>query len=143
MFTMLCCALTGILGGYFVKQQGIQTLNKIRTALESGKVPADEAIEALMLLIVGVLLCVPGFITDFLGFLIILPFVRKPIASMLVNHFKSMISTGNIHFSYTGSPKKPAHQPYESENGYSNTPQEPQRIEDAEIVDDQTKTTQP
>ncbi len=138
IFTMACCVITGVLGGYFVKQQGLQTLDKIRQSLESGVVPADEAIEALMLLIVGVLLCVPGFITDFLGFMIIIPFIRKPIASMLVNHFKSMVLSGNVKFSFSGQTMNPNQHTNQPENNYSSTPSEPGKIEDAEIVDDKT-----
>lgn len=96
VFAMACCVLTGIIGGYLVKQQGLATLARIRQTLENGALPADEAIEAVMLLIVGVLLCVPGFITDFLGFLIIIPAIRKLLARQLVNHCKERIASGDI-----------------------------------------------
>lgn len=95
-FTMICCALTGIIGGYFVKSQGLETFSRIKKSLGQGQIPADETVEALLLLIVGVLLCVPGFITDILGFLIIVPGFRKMIAATLVQRFKAGINSGQF-----------------------------------------------
>ena len=137
LFTILFCAFTGIVGGYFVRQQGLVTLRKIQSTLAAGKVPADEAVEALMLLIVGILLCLPGFITDTLGFLIIIPFVRKPIAARLVNHFSKIISSGNTNiytnFSYPGNSD------YSQPNQNSDNVNEV--IEEAQIIEeDKTKT---
>lgn len=132
MFTILFCAFTGIVGGYFVRQQGLVTLRKIQLTLASGKVPADEAVEALMLLIVGILLCLPGFITDTLGFLIIIPFIRKPIAAKLANHFSKVISSGNtnIYTNFTNTGNKTSTQDKDnSEN--TNTV-----IEDAQIIEE-------
>ncbi|MBU1109170.1 MAG: FxsA family protein [Candidatus Riflebacteria bacterium] len=96
LFTMACCAFTGVVGGYFVRQQGLITLSKIKQTIESGVLPADEAIEALLLLIVGILLCVPGFITDFMGFLIIIPGIRNMVAKRLVKSFKAEIGSGRF-----------------------------------------------
>lgn len=103
IFTMGFCAFTGIVGGFFVRQQGLITLSKIKHTLEKGALPADEAIEALLLLIVGVLLCVPGFITDFMGFMIIIPFIRKMVARYLINSFKSGLDSGRFKV-YTSEP---------------------------------------
>ncbi|OGK07747.1 MAG: hypothetical protein A2W80_06135 [Candidatus Riflebacteria bacterium GWC2_50_8] len=96
LFTMACCVFTGIAGGYLVRQQGLATLARIKQTLESGVLPADEAIEAMLLLIVGVLLCVPGFITDTLGFLIIIPGIRSMVAKHLVKRFKAEIDSGRF-----------------------------------------------
>lgn len=108
LFTMVCCVFTGIVGGYFVRQQGMQTLVRIRQTLEGGALPADEAVEGLLLLIVGVLLCVPGFITDTMGFLIIIPAIRNMVAKRLVKRFKAGIDTGNFRV-YTSGSATPHH----------------------------------
>lgn len=98
VFTMLCCAFTGILGGYFVRQQGLATLARFKQTLDQGALPADEAVEGLLLLIVGVLLCVPGFITDTMGFLIVIPGIRKIVARMLIKSIQENIKAGTIKF---------------------------------------------
>lgn len=96
LFTIFFCAITGIVGGYFVRLQGLITIDRIKNSINSGKIPADEAIEALMLFTVGILLCVPGFITDTLGFLIIIPPIRRVVASLVVAKIKQISSSGNI-----------------------------------------------
>lgn len=106
LFTIACCAFTGIAGSYFVRQQGLRTLAKIKQTLESGVIPADEAIEALLLLIVGILLCVPGFITDSIGFLIIIPGIRNIVAKHLLKRFTAEVSGGNFKiYTATSSPE--------------------------------------
>ncbi len=101
LFTIACCVFTGILGGYLVRKQGLQTLVRIQNSINSGKIPADEGIEALLLLIVGVLLCVPGFITDTLGFLIVVPAIRSFIARLMVKELQKAVASGQIHTFHT------------------------------------------
>lgn len=127
LFTMGCCVFTGLLGGYLVREQGLQTLGKIQQAINAGQIPADEAVEGLMLLVVGVLLCVPGFITDTLGFLIIVPFIRKSIAKLVVERIKAMIMSGQIKVHTPG---------FASENAVSSHEKADERIENAEIVEE-------
>ena len=133
IFTMACCVLTGILGGYFVRQQGLATLSRIKQTIEQGALPADEAIEALLLLIVGVLLCVPGFITDFLGFMIIIPPIRAVVAKAIMEKLKAQISAGTIkvqsgfNFGPGQNPGKTATKP---------TPERDDDIENATIIEE-------
>ncbi|MGM0598562.1 MAG: FxsA family protein [Candidatus Rifleibacteriota bacterium] len=133
IFTMACCVVTGILGGYFVKQQGLYTLAKIRQTLDQGEIPAEKAIEALLLLIVGVLLCVPGFITDFLGFLIIIPFFRSIAAKILIKNFKESIKNGQFKF-YSTTSTASNDQPREKNDENTDTPSA-NEIENATIID--------
>jgi UPF0716 protein FxsA len=69
--------LTAIVGAALLRQQGLVTLNRFRTALDEGYLPAMEIVEGVALLIGGVLLLTPGFITDAVGFLLLLPTTRK------------------------------------------------------------------
>jgi len=130
MFTMACCVFTGILGGYLVKAQGLQTLNRIQVSINQGQLPADEAVEALMLLIVGILLCVPGFITDALGFLVIIPAVRKTVAGIVVKHISSMIASGKVHVFTPGARNSPEEYFRESKKP------DAEEIENAEIIEE-------
>lgn len=127
LFTMGCCVFTGLLGGYLVREEGLQTLGKIQQAINAGQIPADEAVEGLMLLVVGVLLCVPGFITDTLGFLIIIPFIRKSVAKLVVERIKAMILAGDIKVHVPG---------FAGENTVNSHEKAEERIENAEIVEE-------
>lgn len=137
LFTIACCAVTGLLGGYFVRQQGLITMDRIRTSLAKGEIPADEAVGGFMLFIVGILLCVPGFITDTLGFLIIVPFIRRSVAKIVVKNFSKIIQSGNMQF-YSSSAA--SNNNSASENTYTNddpmsSERTPELIEDAHIVE--------
>ncbi len=68
---------TALLGGVLVRLQGFSTALRVRQGLERGEVPAVEMLEGLVLLISGILLLLPGFVTDAVGFLFLVPPVRR------------------------------------------------------------------
>ncbi|MGN6548991.1 MAG: FxsA family protein [Pararhizobium sp.] len=68
--------LTAILGSILLRVQGFGVLARIRQDVENRRVPARELVHGLMILLAGVLLITPGFITDTLGFLLFIPPVR-------------------------------------------------------------------
>ncbi len=74
--TVGLCLFTAALGGLLVRLQGITVLLRVRGMLARGEVPAVEMLEGLMLLVAGILL-LPGFITDSLGFLMLVPRLRR------------------------------------------------------------------
>ena len=78
--TILLVLLTAMLGAFLVRVQGLSTLAKVQTSLSRGEIPATELIEGLILLLTGVLLLTPGFFTDALGFLCLVPRIRHRIA---------------------------------------------------------------
>ncbi|MBA6224651.1 FxsA family protein [Colwellia sp. MB02u-18] len=80
---------TAWLGAKYVRQQGISTLNSVQTKMAQGQMPSDEIVTALMLLVAGVLLVTPGFVTDFLGLSLLIPAVRHTIAASVMSHISS------------------------------------------------------
>lgn len=79
------CALTGIVGGAVVRKQGLQTLIDIRDSLSRGVFPPIEIISGLMLIVLGALLMVPGFITDTIGMILLIPSVRLGVARRVLS----------------------------------------------------------
>ena len=75
--TIVIIFLTGIIGVYFAKLQGIQTLKSGMVNLYQNKVPAYELVSGASIAVAALLLIIPGFFTDFLGFLLLIPFTRK------------------------------------------------------------------
>ena len=71
--------LTGILGAFLARLQGLQTLYRIQERLREGNMPSSELLDAVLIVIAGIVLLTPGFLTDFLGFLLLIPPTRKPI----------------------------------------------------------------
>ena len=74
--TIALCLLTAMLGTGLLRQQGLQTLARARHNLDRGALPAMELLEAVALLIGGVLLLTPGLVTDVVGFACLIPMTR-------------------------------------------------------------------
>ncbi|GGO66278.1 membrane protein [Bowmanella pacifica] len=76
--------LTAAVGAALVRQQGVTTLMQARQKMAAGLSPGQEMLEGLMLAIAGVLLLTPGFVTDALGLLLVMPISRPFIARWLM-----------------------------------------------------------
>ena len=75
--------LTGFLGAFMARMQGLQTLFRIQESLREGRMPSGELLDALVIVIAGVVLLTPGFLTDSAGFLLLIPTTRNSITSWL------------------------------------------------------------
>ena len=78
--------LTAIIGFYFAKLQGIRTLKSGMINLYQNKLPVYELLSGASIAIGALLLMLPGFFTDFLGFLLLIPFTRKIIFSIALKN---------------------------------------------------------
>ena len=75
--TIALIFLTAVIGIYFAKLQGIQTLKSGMVNMYQKKVPVYELISGASIAIAALLLIFPGFFTDFIGFLLLVPLTRK------------------------------------------------------------------
>ena len=75
--TVALVVFTAVLGALLLRLQGLETLRRVQLAMMRGEVPAAEMLEGVVLLISGALLLTPGFFTDTLGFLGLVPSVRR------------------------------------------------------------------
>ena len=75
--TVALIFLTAIIGVYFARLQGIQTLKSGMINLYQNKTPIYEIMSGASIALAALLLIIPGFFTDFLGFLLLIPFTRK------------------------------------------------------------------
>jgi len=75
--TVALIFLTAIIGLYFAKYQGLQTLKSGMVNLYQNKMPIYEIISGASIALAAFLLIVPGFFTDFVGFLLLIPYTRK------------------------------------------------------------------
>jgi UPF0716 protein FxsA len=76
--------LTAVIGGVLVRLQGLSVLGRVRASLDRGDVPALEMLDGALLLIAGFLLLLPGFVTDAIGFLLLVPVVRRLVIARYV-----------------------------------------------------------
>ncbi len=86
--TVAIVMLSAWLGAKYVRQQGLATLQSVQTKMAQGEMPSGEIVTGLMLLVAGVLLVTPGFVTDILGLSLLIPAVRKSIAEQAQKHIK-------------------------------------------------------
>jgi UPF0716 protein FxsA len=82
-WTILLLVLDSLLGSWLIKREGGRAWQALRTALDTGRMPARELADGALILVGGTLMLSPGFVTDALGILLILPFTR-PVARRLL-----------------------------------------------------------
>jgi UPF0716 protein FxsA len=92
--TVSLVVFTAVLGAWLVRLQGLSTLNRVRAVLLQGEVPAVEALEGVALLISGALLLTPGFFTDTLGFLLLVPAVRRGVILWMIKRHMIRMTGG-------------------------------------------------
>ncbi|MCI5077529.1 FxsA family protein [Oricola sp.] len=77
--TLGMVVLTAIIGSILLRVQGFGLLTRMRTELDQGRVPGRDLVHGVMILIAGILLLTPGFVTDTIGFLLFVPPLRDAI----------------------------------------------------------------
>ena len=75
--TIVIVVLTGFGGAILAKWQGLMVMSNISRDLSQGRTPAPHMIDGVMILVAGLMLITPGLITDTVGFLLLIPIVRK------------------------------------------------------------------
>ncbi len=87
--TVLIIFITAIIGARLTKIQGSQTIRNVQSAIRMGKIPHREVLDGLMILVAGAILLTPGFLTDFVGFCLLIPklrsYLRGFLKSFLIN----------------------------------------------------------
>ncbi|TXC90194.1 membrane protein FxsA [Metabacillus litoralis] len=94
--TVLLIILTGVIGAWLAKQQGVETLRNAQQQMKYGQVPGVAIIDGLCILVGGLLLLTPGFITDTVGFLLLIPITRNKIKPLILTMIKKMIDKNQI-----------------------------------------------
>ena len=88
--------LTAILGLYFARIQGLSTIKSGFYNLYQNKIPVYEIISGASIAIASVFLIIPGFMTDFVGFVLLIPFSRKLIINYLLKNYQPKNQSNKI-----------------------------------------------
>ncbi len=91
-WTILLILLTAILGTILLRQQGFGVLEQIRGDVNAGRVPAAAMAHGVLIIVAGVLLLTPGFVTDALGFLLFVPGFRDWVWRVVAPFFFARLS---------------------------------------------------
>ena len=84
--TVVLIFLTAIIGIYYARLQGIQTLKSGLINLYQNKIPVYELIAGASIAFAALLLIVPGFFTDIIGFILLIPFSRKLLFNLIIKN---------------------------------------------------------
>ena len=99
--TFLLVIVTGIIGSWLAKREGVIAWHKFHDALGQGRVPSREIQDGLMIVFAAALLLTPGILTDIVGFVLLVPagrnLVRKLVLSKLSRGFKN-VEVRTTHF---------------------------------------------
>lgn len=96
METVMLIIATGAVGAALAKREGLGVLAELQHDARSGLPPAGRLVEGLMVLTGGVLLLTPGVVTDLLGFALIAPLTRRPLAPLLQGWLGARARVGGL-----------------------------------------------
>ena len=105
--TVACVVLTALAGVTLLRAQGFQTMAKFQQQVAVGEMPAETMLEGVASIIGGALLLTPGFLTDSVGLMCLLPFTRRAIIAGLLKRLsvKSFSGTVGGSSSFTQDPR--------------------------------------
>jgi UPF0716 protein FxsA len=96
--TIALVVLTATLGLSLLKRQGLSTLLSARRKMDEGSIPASELVSGVMIAVGGALLLTPGFVTDAIGFALLIPQTRQWLLFKLIDRYRDKITIeGEFH----------------------------------------------
>jgi len=99
--TLAVIMITAIVGASLARLEGLRVVNKIHTELQGGYLPTEELTDGILILVAGIVLLTPGFFTDTVGILVLIPWTRKYIKNYLKKKFDTYIASrrnNSFHF---------------------------------------------
>ena len=89
--TFALIIFTGVLGAAMARMEGLRVLTSMQTDMAAGRMPAPHIVDGVMILVAGVLLITPGFLTDMVGFTLLIPVTRKVLRKVALHYFKNRL----------------------------------------------------
>ena len=95
--TILLVIVTGVIGSYLARREGLMTLNRFQMAMNEGRMPSREIQDGLMIVFAAALLLTPGLLTDAVGFTLLIPagreLVRRTALKRYIGRFNVQVTT--------------------------------------------------
>ena len=96
--TLLLMVVVSVAGAWLVKREGIGLWRRAQGQLETGVVPGRELVDALLIMLAGALLLTPGFVSDCLGILLLLPPVRAGLRGLVIRRLRRRVIAQRTSF---------------------------------------------
>lgn len=92
--TLALLIIESIIGGWLMKREGLAVLRRIQAQLERSQLPSRELVDGFLILFAGALMLTPGFVTDLLGYLLLIPPTRSIVRKVLMRRFRHRLGVG-------------------------------------------------
>jgi UPF0716 protein FxsA len=96
--TLLLMVVVSVAGAWLVKREGIGVWRRAQRQLDAGAVPGRELVDGTLIMLAGVLLLTPGFVSDCLGILLLLPPVRAGLRRLVIGRMRKRVVAHRIDF---------------------------------------------
>ncbi|MBS7345860.1 MAG: FxsA family protein [Caryophanon sp.] len=94
--TLLIIVGTGALGIFLARKEGFQAVRNLQASLQAGQAPGPAALDAACVLIGGLILILPGFLTDIIGLVFVLPFTRKLVQKAMYKVLRKQLKKSSV-----------------------------------------------
>lgn len=95
--TLALIVVTGIVGAYLARREGLKTLERIRADLKAGVPPAEAVVDGALILAAGIVLVTPGLLTDLCGLALLVSPIRRRVRRRLIEAFQKRIVVVHRH----------------------------------------------
>jgi UPF0716 protein FxsA len=131
--TVAIVLFNAILGAALLRSQGLTTLRRAQESLERGEPPVEAVVDGVGLIVAGALMITPGLVTDAIGFLLLIPPLRRWVTMAL---FRRLARSSMVHFQVLHSSHHTG--PHTGPSGFGPQPQTNETIIDGEweVVDE-------
>jgi len=89
--TFTLVLVTGFLGAWLARREGVKALTRIQSELNSGVMPTEAMLDAALIVLAGVVLVTPGMLTDLAGFALLVPPIRAAVKKKLASAFRARV----------------------------------------------------
>jgi len=101
--TLAVIVVTGVLGASLARSQGLAIWSRLQSEMGAGRAPTETMLEGVMVLLAGLVLLTPGFLTDIAGLLCLMPFTRRPLLIWLRRTLKKGVASGRVKVHRAGT----------------------------------------
>ena len=133
--TFLLIVATSLLGAWLIRREGAKAWRALDQAVRSGRMPTREIADGIVVLVGGGLLLVPGFVTDVVGLVLVLPFVRPVARNLLAAVISRRLVTQTMSYTNLTVTEAPEWEQKETPEGPKRSPSSDDVVE-GEIIDE-------
>lgn len=96
--TLIIVLVTGFFGARLAKKEGLEVWRQAQNQLRMRRIPGDELLEGLLVFAGALLLIIPGYLTDVIGLILLIPFIRKRLVKRVRRWLKTRLINGQYSF---------------------------------------------